>query len=44
MAHILREAGFNTFVIVGGLGAWRKAGFPLERVPEQDVVLLPTFG
>ena len=43
VAHILREEGFNAYVIVGGLGAWRKAGYPLERVPERDVVLLPTF-
>jgi rhodanese-related sulfurtransferase len=29
---MLREKGFNTFVIVGGLTAWRKAGEPLESV------------
>ena len=43
VAHILRENGFQAFVIVGGLAAWRKAGLPLESVPEHDVVLLPTF-
>jgi rhodanese-related sulfurtransferase len=39
----LREKGFNTFVIVGGLAAWRKAGEPLEPVPHDDLVKLPTF-
>jgi rhodanese-related sulfurtransferase len=43
VAHLLREQGFNAFVIVGGLAAWRKAGNPVERVPESDLVHLPTF-
>jgi membrane protein DedA with SNARE-associated domain/rhodanese-related sulfurtransferase len=43
VAHLLRERGFNTFVIVGGLAAWRKAGEPLESVPKNDLVKLPTF-
>ncbi|MGA2645831.1 MAG: hypothetical protein ABSF15_14055 [Candidatus Sulfotelmatobacter sp.] len=43
MAHLLREKGFNTFVIVGGLTAWRKAGGAMEGVPENDLVKLPTF-
>jgi membrane protein DedA with SNARE-associated domain/rhodanese-related sulfurtransferase len=43
VAHLLREWGFNAFVILGGLAAWRKAGNPLETVPETDVVHLPTF-
>jgi hypothetical protein len=43
VAHLLREKGFNTFVIVGGLAAWRKAGQPTEPVPEEDLVKLPTF-
>ena len=30
-------------VIEGGLAAWRKQGFPVERVPDEDVVQLPTF-
>jgi membrane protein DedA with SNARE-associated domain/rhodanese-related sulfurtransferase len=44
VAHLLREKGFNTFVIVGGLTAWRKAGHPLESVPKDDLVKLPMFG
>jgi membrane protein DedA with SNARE-associated domain/rhodanese-related sulfurtransferase len=43
IAHLLREQGFDAFVIVGGLAAWRKAGNPLETVPETDLVHLPTF-
>ncbi|MGA2419304.1 MAG: VTT domain-containing protein [Candidatus Acidiferrum sp.] len=43
VAHLLREQGFKAFVIVGGLTAWRKAGEPLEPVPEADLVHLPTF-
>jgi rhodanese-related sulfurtransferase len=39
----LREKGFNAFVIEGGLAAWRKAGNPLEPVPRDDLVKLPTF-
>jgi len=44
VAHLLREKGFNAFVIVGGLSAWRKAGQALESVPPDDLVKLPTFG
>jgi rhodanese-related sulfurtransferase len=43
VAHLLREQGYNAFVINGGLDAWRKAGGPTEIVPEDDLVLLPTF-
>jgi len=43
VAHTLREQGFNAFVIVGGLAAWRKAGEPTETVPPDDLVHLPTF-
>ena len=41
VAHLLRERGFNAFIIVGGLAAWRKAGQPLELVPPEDLVKLP---
>jgi rhodanese-related sulfurtransferase len=43
VALMLREQGFNAFVIMGGLGAWRKAGLDLEPVPNDDLVKLPTF-
>jgi rhodanese-related sulfurtransferase len=43
VALLLREKGFNAFVISGGLAAWRKAGQPLEPVPKDDLVKLPTF-
>jgi rhodanese-related sulfurtransferase len=43
VALMLREKGFNAFVIQGGLAAWRKAGEPLEPVPSDDLLKLPTF-
>jgi rhodanese-related sulfurtransferase len=43
VAHMLREKGFNAFILVGGLAAWRKAGQPVETVPPADLVKLPTF-
>jgi membrane protein DedA with SNARE-associated domain/rhodanese-related sulfurtransferase len=43
VARLLREKGFNTFVIDGGLTSWRKAGGPTEGVPQSDLVKLPTF-
>jgi rhodanese-related sulfurtransferase len=43
VAHILREKGFDAYVISGGLRAWRRAGYPLEAVPKGDLELLPRF-
>ena len=43
MAHILREQGIDAHVIRGGLEAWKKAGLPLEFVPADDLVQLPSF-
>ena len=43
MAHLVREKGFNAYVMTGGLRAWRKHGFPIERVPSEDLVMLPSF-
>jgi hypothetical protein len=43
VAHILREQGFDARIIRGGLSAWKKAGLPLEDVPYDDLVQLPTF-
>lgn len=43
VAYLLRQDGFNAFVIRGGLPAWLRAGHPIEKVPQTDVVHLPTF-
>jgi rhodanese-related sulfurtransferase len=43
VAHWLREQGFSAYVIIGGLRAWTRAGYPVESVPEDDLVLLPKF-
>jgi rhodanese-related sulfurtransferase len=44
VAHLLRENGYDAYVIVGGLRAWKKLGLPVESVPHDDLVLLPKFG
>jgi rhodanese-related sulfurtransferase len=43
VARQLQELGFKVYVIAGGLRAWRKAGNPVERVPNDDLLKLPTF-
>jgi membrane protein DedA with SNARE-associated domain/rhodanese-related sulfurtransferase len=43
VAHVLIEKGYEAYVIVGGLRAWQKAGLPLEAVPQDDMVLMPSF-
>lgn len=43
VSRMLAERGIPSAVIEGGLSAWKKAGLPLELVPESDVVLLPKF-
>jgi membrane protein DedA with SNARE-associated domain/rhodanese-related sulfurtransferase len=43
VAQHLRQQGFESFVIEGGLRSWQAAGLPVEPVPEDDVVLLPEF-
>ncbi|HEX4770525.1 MAG TPA: VTT domain-containing protein [Bryobacteraceae bacterium] len=43
VARILQKHGFRTSIIKGGLRAWKKGGHPLESVPADDIVLLPTF-
>jgi rhodanese-related sulfurtransferase len=41
--HILRENGFNAYVIHGGFKAWTDIQGEVEMVPEDDVVVLPSF-
>ncbi len=43
VARILQQHGLRSAVMKGGLRAWKRRGFPLETVPPDDVVLLPTF-
>jgi rhodanese-related sulfurtransferase len=43
VAQQLQKLGFKVYVIAGGLRAWRKAGYAVERVPDDDLVKLPTF-
>jgi rhodanese-related sulfurtransferase len=43
VAQQLQQLGFKVYVIAGGMRAWRKAGHPVERVPNDDLVKLPTF-
>ena len=43
VAHELRKRGVRTTVIRGGLAAWKKAGLPVERVPANEISLLPVF-
>jgi membrane protein DedA with SNARE-associated domain/rhodanese-related sulfurtransferase len=43
VARVLAEQGYKVSVIAGGLRAWKKAGLPLEPVPQDDIVQLPTF-
>jgi membrane protein DedA with SNARE-associated domain/rhodanese-related sulfurtransferase len=43
VARLLAERGFHSVVLHGGLGAWKRAGLPVEPVPAEDVVLLPRF-
>jgi rhodanese-related sulfurtransferase len=43
VAQQLQQLGFKVFVISGGLRAWRKAGQPVERVPNDDLIKLPMF-
>jgi membrane protein DedA with SNARE-associated domain/rhodanese-related sulfurtransferase len=43
VARILQQHGYRSSVIKGGLRAWKRGGFPLEIVPADDLILLPTF-
>jgi len=43
VAQLLLEKGIDVAVIKGGLGAWKKAGLPMEAVPQEEISPLPTF-
>jgi membrane protein DedA with SNARE-associated domain/rhodanese-related sulfurtransferase len=43
VARTLLEKGLRCAVIQGGLRAWTKAGLPIERVPSEELALLPGF-
>ena len=43
VAHLLRQNGFNAFVIEGGFQAWRRSGKPVEPVPAEEMLVLPQF-
>ena len=43
MAHILRDKGYDAYVIDGGLSAWKRSGYAVEAVPKEDVIKLPRF-
>ncbi len=43
VANLLRQRGVRCSVLVGGLRAWKKAGLPLEPVPPEEIVALPSF-
>ena len=43
VARFLSERGIQAYVLNGGLRAWKKAGLPLEAVPEHEMLALPTF-
>jgi len=43
VARVLKQQGYKVSVIAGGLRAWKKAGLPVEAVPREEIVQLPTF-
>jgi membrane protein DedA with SNARE-associated domain/rhodanese-related sulfurtransferase len=43
VAYLLRAQGIQCYVIEGGLRGWKKEGLPLEPVPENETILLPSF-
>ncbi len=43
VAQLLKRSGFQVKVLAGGLSAWRREGHPVEAVPPDDIIKLPTF-
>ena len=43
VARALAAHGVEAAIIVGGFNAWKKAGLPIEPVPEQEMIALPMF-
>jgi membrane protein DedA with SNARE-associated domain/rhodanese-related sulfurtransferase len=43
VAYLLQAEGVQCYVIEGGLRAWKKAGLPLELVPSEETIALPSF-
>jgi membrane protein DedA with SNARE-associated domain/rhodanese-related sulfurtransferase len=43
VARELLDKGTSCAVIVGGLREWKKAGLPMESVPEDEIAALPAF-
>jgi len=43
VARLLEDQGLKVSVLEGGFRAWKKAGLPVEAVPEEEVVELPRF-
>ncbi len=43
VARELAARGVVAWVMVGGFQAWKKAGLPLEAVPPDELLQLPTF-
>ncbi len=43
VARFLSGRGTQAYVLTGGLRAWKKAGLPIEPVPDHEMVSLPTF-
>lgn len=43
VARLLLDKGVHGAVIKGGLRAWKKAGLPIEQVPDDEMAALPLF-
>ncbi len=43
VARVLDKNGFDVWVLEGGFRAWKKAGLPVENVPDDEVLMLPKF-